>query len=151
MLTSDGSSPAIEADGSGRKISCTRWVEMCDAIKFHAELADIAKAPSEFIFLNATKSYIVGKEEDDGVAKNALIDVLDGSPGGATPLCQTISNLVQKIKQMEKSGKVDFSKVKLPANVERFLNRYRNTLPDIDFDFPHTLRDNIFYKLEKVY
>ena len=102
MLTSDGSSPAIGADGSGRKISCTRWVEMGDAIKFHAELADIAKAPSEFIFLNATKSYIVGKEEDDGVAKNALIDVLDGSPGGATPLCTTISNLVQKIKQMEK-------------------------------------------------
>ena len=32
---------------------------------------------------------------------------------------------------------------------ERFLNEYRNNLPDIDFDFPHNLRDEIFYRLEK--
>ena len=31
---------------------------------------------------------------------------------------------------------------------ERFLNEYRNTLPDIDFDFPHFLRDEVFLKLE---
>ena len=30
---------------------------------------------------------------------------------------------------------------------ERFLNEYRNTLPDIDFDFPHFLRDEVFLKL----
>ena len=29
----------------------------------------------------------------------------------------------------------------------RFLNKYRNTLPDIDFDFPHYLRDEVFLKL----
>ena len=29
----------------------------------------------------------------------------------------------------------------------RFLNRYRDTLPDIDFDFPHYLRDEVFLKL----
>ena len=31
---------------------------------------------------------------------------------------------------------------------ERFLNQYRNNLPDIDFDFPHFLRDEVFLKLE---
>ena len=31
---------------------------------------------------------------------------------------------------------------------ERFLNEYRNTLPDIDFDFPHNVRDEIFLKIE---
>ena len=30
----------------------------------------------------------------------------------------------------------------------RFLNQYRNNLPDIDFDFPHYLRDEVFLKLE---
>ena len=30
----------------------------------------------------------------------------------------------------------------------RFLNEYRNNLPDIDFDFPHYLRDEVFLKLE---
>jgi hypothetical protein len=30
----------------------------------------------------------------------------------------------------------------------RFLNIYRDTLPDIDFDFPHQLRDEVFLKLQ---
>tara|TARA_Y100001936_G_scaffold57368_1_gene56392 strand:- start:730 stop:3609 length:2880 start_codon:yes stop_codon:yes gene_type:complete len=30
----------------------------------------------------------------------------------------------------------------------RFLNDYRDTLPDIDFDFPHFLRDEVFLRLE---
>lgn len=29
----------------------------------------------------------------------------------------------------------------------RFINQYRDTLPDIDFDFPHYLRDEVFLKL----
>ncbi len=31
---------------------------------------------------------------------------------------------------------------------ERFLNEYRENLPDIDLDFPHYLRDEVFLKLE---
>ena len=31
---------------------------------------------------------------------------------------------------------------------ERFINQYRNTLPDIDIDFPHNLRDEVFLKLQ---
>lgn len=31
---------------------------------------------------------------------------------------------------------------------ERFLNEFRDTLPDIDLDFPHYLRDEVFMKLE---
>ena len=33
----------------------------------------------------------------------------------------------------------------------RFLNIYRTTLPDIDFDFPHRLRDEVFLKLQIKY
>ena len=29
----------------------------------------------------------------------------------------------------------------------RFINRFRDTLPDIDIDFPHYLRDEVFLKL----
>ena len=39
--------------------------------------------------------------------------------------------------------------VKYNIKFERFLNIYRNNLPDIDFDFPHTSRDEIFFRLEK--
>ena len=38
--------------------------------------------------------------------------------------------------------------VKHNIKFERFLNSYRNNLPDIDLDFPHYLRDEVFLKLE---
>jgi len=31
----------------------------------------------------------------------------------------------------------------------RFLNEYRNNLPDIDLDFPHNLREEVFLKIEQ--
>ena len=38
--------------------------------------------------------------------------------------------------------------VKNNISFARFLNEYRNTLPDIDFDFPHNMRDEVFLKIE---
>jgi len=38
--------------------------------------------------------------------------------------------------------------IKYNISFARFLNDYRDTLPDIDFDFPHFLRDEVFLKLE---
>lgn len=37
--------------------------------------------------------------------------------------------------------------IKYKISFARFLNRYRDNLPDIDFDFPHYLRDEVFLKL----
>ena len=37
--------------------------------------------------------------------------------------------------------------IKYRISFARFLNRYRDNLPDIDFDFPHYLRDEVFLKL----
>jgi hypothetical protein len=37
--------------------------------------------------------------------------------------------------------------VKYKIHFARFLNRFRNTLPDIDFDFPHNLRDEVFLQI----
>lgn len=37
--------------------------------------------------------------------------------------------------------------VKYGIHFARFLNRFRNTLPDIDFDFPHNLRDEVFLQI----
>lgn len=46
-------------------------------------------------------------------------------------------------------GITNVDPVKYNIKFERFLNQYRNNLPDIDFDFPDILRDEIFYRLEK--
>lgn len=37
--------------------------------------------------------------------------------------------------------------VKYNIQFARFLNEYRETLPDIDFDFPHNLRDEVFLQI----
>jgi hypothetical protein len=37
--------------------------------------------------------------------------------------------------------------VKHNISFARFINQYRDSLPDIDFDFPHYLRDEVFLKL----
>ena len=37
--------------------------------------------------------------------------------------------------------------IKYKISFARFINSYRDTLPDIDFDFPHYLRDEVFLKL----
>jgi hypothetical protein len=38
--------------------------------------------------------------------------------------------------------------IKYNISFARFLNEYRENLPDIDFDFPHYLRDEVFLKIE---
>jgi hypothetical protein len=38
--------------------------------------------------------------------------------------------------------------IKNNVRFSRFLNEYRNNLPDIDLDFPHNLRDEVFLKIE---
>tara|TARA_B100000575_G_C23140064_1_gene663223 strand:+ start:167 stop:3367 length:3201 start_codon:yes stop_codon:yes gene_type:complete len=37
--------------------------------------------------------------------------------------------------------------IKYKISFSRFLNKWRDTLPDIDFDFPHYLRDEVFLKI----
>ena len=38
--------------------------------------------------------------------------------------------------------------IKYNIKFSRFLNEYRNNLPDIDFDFPYNMRDEVFLKLQ---
>lgn len=38
--------------------------------------------------------------------------------------------------------------IKWDIKFARFLNEFRDTLPDIDFDFPHTMRDEVFLQIQ---
>ena len=44
-------------------------------------------------------------------------------------------------------GITDIDPVKERISFARFLNEYRNSMPDIDMDFPHNHRDKIFTKI----
>jgi hypothetical protein len=91
----------MESKGMQKEIDCSRWTEMARSVEFHAELADIAKAPTEFCLLNASAPITIGEIEDDGAARARLQKILEGSPSGGTPLCKVVDKVVDKIKNME--------------------------------------------------
>lgn len=86
------------------KLQCTRWKELVKCIKFHAKLAHIAQAPSEFRLLNAGNPIELGTPETmDGTNLQILFSLLDGQPGGGTPLCHHIRQVVQRANSMSHS------------------------------------------------
>jgi hypothetical protein len=81
-------------------VACTRWAELTDAMRFHAGLAQAACAPTEFRFLNGSAPIMVGRP-DDGASYNALMVLLKRPPGGGTPLCKHIRDVIEQIRFME--------------------------------------------------
>lgn len=100
MLTNDGH--RVVGGKAGRKlIQCTRWSELTEAMMFHAQLAEVGRAPSEFRLLNNAEPITVGRGDDGGKALELVMSVLEDNPAGQTPLCHHINEVVAKIKTME--------------------------------------------------
>lgn len=81
-------------------IKCTRWSELTGCLRFHAELSQAAKAPTEFRFLNMAEPIVVGVPGDvEGQGLDMFLRLLDEEqPGGATPLCTQILEVIASIK-----------------------------------------------------
>lgn len=102
MNTRDGHVKVDEPGQEEVMKPCTRWEELSAALKFHAELAHAAAAPTEFRFLNTTPSYRIGfgeANEDEVFA--ALLDRLTQSPNRKTPLCKHIGEVIGEIRPLE--------------------------------------------------
>jgi hypothetical protein len=83
-------------------VSCTRWAELTEALKFHANLAKIAQAPTEFRLLNGAQPILIGGPNDpDESCLTSLLAVLSASPSGGTPLCRHIADVAAQIRLME--------------------------------------------------
>jgi hypothetical protein len=99
-------------------VSCSRWAEVADTIRFHAGLAEAVGVPTEFRLLNGAPPLTLGRGTDDGTAYKTLMEYIERSPGeissthlsmtrrvhvlgGATPLCQHIMQVIDQIKTME--------------------------------------------------
>lgn len=90
-------------------IQCSRWDDLCQSIRFHAELAHYSKgaAPCSFRMLNRGG----GCPIDIGVGGRVTVGdasplarflrQLEEPPRGATPLCSHISAVVEQIKARE--------------------------------------------------
>lgn len=80
-----------------RFINCSRWSELCDSIRFHAGLADAAQSPTEFRFLNNSPPLLLGAGESSRANYERLLEVLEESPHGQTPLCAQVREVVGQI------------------------------------------------------
>lgn len=81
-------------------VSCTRWSELTNALIFHATIAKLANAPSQFRFLNNSQPTVIGDNQDPDDSKyQRLMSILkDSSPNGGTPLCHHIKEVVASIQ-----------------------------------------------------
>ena len=83
-----------------RILTCSRWSELTDALKFHAQIAHAASAPTEFRLLNSSVPISIGTD-DGSNSLNVLLSTFEGSPNGGTPLCRHIKDVVSKISLIE--------------------------------------------------
>eukprot|EP01041_Mallomonas_annulata_P017715 gene17715-36299_t len=97
MVTVDSS--RVLSNGTNKSfVKCSRWAELTDAIKFHASLAEAARAPTEYRLLNNVPPVMVGCGDDNGQGCRTIINLLDqSSPTGGTPLCHHITEIVRQI------------------------------------------------------
>jgi hypothetical protein len=83
---------------------CTRWAELVDALRFHANMAYEGKVASEFRFLNAATPMKIGFDlRETRQSLDTFLRVCDGSPNGGTPLCRHIREITDEIRQLEPS------------------------------------------------
>lgn len=117
MTTGDGKH--LTGTSSSRQlVSCSRWQELVDALRYHGETAIALRAPTHFLLLNqpagAPKRYLFGAtpltqpthdgdvfienvEEDE---RRQLESLCRTQPTGATPLCATIRTVVEEIRRL---------------------------------------------------
>ncbi len=93
-------------------VACSRWSELTEALKFHANLARSCSAPTEFRLLNGAAPILIGTPHDNnGNNFNILMNALDGSPNGGTPLCRHIHEVTNEIRMMEQQLRANGQKV----------------------------------------
>ena len=100
MVTEDGHKQ-IGSKEHPKIISCSRWDELGERIRFHAGLAEALGQPTEFRLLNGSAPRILGRKSDKGSNYEALMKDLKRSPSGGTPLCRHIKEVTRLIRLRE--------------------------------------------------
>lgn len=107
MGTNDGKLFIAGAGGKLVQRQCSRWDELCAAIRWHANTASKLNAPTEFRFMNqpagAPQVIVVGDSLPQGDAENLrlLETALKEGPRGGTPLCAAVTAVAASLKEIE--------------------------------------------------
>ena len=97
MSTEDGAR-VIAGPNGVRLVNCSRWSELTEAMRFHADLAKVAQAPTEFRLLNGAAPLNIGAsamEDENNVRK--LNESFGRGPDGYTPLCRHVAEVHRQI------------------------------------------------------
>eukprot|EP01039_Chlorochromonas_danica_P005675 gene5675-6258_t len=105
MCSSDGHMLLGNDPRSTKMVTCSRWAELAASLTFHSNLAYQANALTEFRLLNSSAPILIGDASDPQNSNRLAIfqSLLKNSPGGGTPLCKHVKEVVNKIKRMESS------------------------------------------------
>lgn len=102
MLTNDGHKCMKSSQNDYKMVKCSRWAELVDSLKFHSHLAHIANTPTEFRTLNMAEPVLLGTDQSDGEKTlNSFLELISESPGGQTPLCANIKDVIEKISSIQ--------------------------------------------------
>jgi hypothetical protein len=99
MCINDGNH-LVKSGKSVKTVSCTRWQELMDCMRFHTKLAEVSGSMTEFRLLNGAPPVVVGTP-DGGVGYSKMQQIMDRSPGGGTPLCRHIREVCERIREIE--------------------------------------------------
>jgi hypothetical protein len=92
----------VPSSSSFRKVDCSRWEELGETLRWHGATAAALGARTEFRLLNAPRGapqrVVVGGGPDDAAALRDLEKVIKSSPGGYTPLCAALGEVVAEIR-----------------------------------------------------
>lgn len=93
-------------------VSCSRWDEICECVKYHVDMAALLEAPTNFRLLNHPGATVGNQQfgvaeagaemiqRDVGTAKSILSKA---RPGGVTPLASHIRDIHQAVKGMSQT------------------------------------------------
>ena len=104
MQTADGTRLVRSRNKEGFATS-SRWEELCDSVRVHADVAALCRAPTEFLCLNppanAPQRCEVGCAPDSSRELDAVRAICASDPRGMTPLCAAIRSVVAQIRALE--------------------------------------------------
>jgi len=101
MLTNDGHKCIkLPSSNDYKMVKCSRWSELVNSLTFYSHLAATANAPTEFRLLNMCEPIMIGASNDDKTL-NAFLELLSESPGGQTPICAQIRDVIEKIRAIK--------------------------------------------------
>jgi hypothetical protein len=100
MMSNDGHKFVVATSGERKLVSCSRWSELVESLKFYSGLSKAGSIPSEFRLLNLGSEITIGVPGDTE-NYNTFLTLLNGTPSGGTPLCFHIRKVIENIQSMQ--------------------------------------------------